>query len=176
MTNKLLQAEREHLAGLLVAIQRCVFFLDASVQKIAWPITAEYLEDNKKNIALFESLSSINERFSKLQDTLGAAMRHAALLSGESGVTFLKILAFYEKVGVIDSIDSWQLYRTTHNLAAHEYEIEYAGIAGHFNSLRELMPDLYADAWRFLQYCSETLGVSPSENDFADSFAHIMQK
>lgn len=175
MTDNLLQAERDHLAGLLVAIQRCVFFLDASVQKVDWPLTADYLEENKKNINLFESLSSINERFSKLQDTLGAAMRHAALLSGESGVTFLRVLVFYEKVGVIDSIDSWQLYRTTRNLAAHEYEIEYAGIAAHFNALHELMPDLYADAWRFLQYCSETLDILPAENDFADSFAHLME-
>lgn len=78
MTDNLLQAERDHLAGLLVAIQRCVFFLHASVQKVSWPLNAAYLEENKKNIALFESLSSINERFSKLQDTLGAAMRHAA--------------------------------------------------------------------------------------------------
>lgn len=175
MTNNLLQAEREHLAGLLVAIQRCAFFLDASVHKIAWPLTAGYLEDNKKNIALFESLSSINERFSKLQDTLGAAMRHAALLSGESGVTFLKVLAFYEKVGVINSVDSWQLYLTTRNLAAHEYEIEYAGIAEHFNSLHELMPALYGDAWRFLQYCSETLEVAPSDSDFTDSFTRAVQ-
>ncbi len=30
---------------------------------------------------LFEAASAFNERFSKLQDTLGAAMRHAALLA-----------------------------------------------------------------------------------------------
>ena len=51
-----LTAEREHLANLLEATQRC------------------------KVVDLFESLAAFNERFAKLQDTLGAAMRHGALL------------------------------------------------------------------------------------------------
>ena len=41
MTGNTLEAERQHLAGLLEAIQRWVFFLDASVQKVAWPLTKE---------------------------------------------------------------------------------------------------------------------------------------
>lgn len=116
MSRSVLQAERMHLAGLLEAIQRCVYFLNASDKKLSWPLTATTLEQNKKNIDLFESLAAINERFAKLQDTLGAAMRHSLLLSGESGETFLKVLAFYEKTGVIDSVSSWQLCRTTRNL------------------------------------------------------------
>ena len=108
MTGRVLQAERQHLAELLEAIQRYVFFLDASIEKIAWPLTKAYLENNKKDVPLFETLSSINERFSKLQDTLGAAMRHAVILSGEPSETFLKVLSFYEKIEVIKSIELWQ--------------------------------------------------------------------
>jgi len=170
MTGSTLQAERQHLAGLLEAIQRCVFFLDASARKITWPLTGQHLESHQKDVALFESLSSINERFSKLQDTLGAAMRHAALLSGESSETFLKVLSFYEKTGVIESIDSWQLCRTTRNLAAHDYGIDYAEIAEHFNALLELIPALYLNARRFLQYCDNNLGVTPAQGAFAESF------
>ncbi|MEO5328372.1 MAG: hypothetical protein H7829_09005 [Magnetococcus sp. THC-1_WYH] len=109
MYNPLLEAEQGHLAGLLAAIQRCVYFLEASDQKHTWPFTSEYLIAYRKDIALFESLSAINERFTKLQDTLDAAMRHATLLAGERNDTFLNILAFYEKVGIIDSITEWQL-------------------------------------------------------------------
>lgn len=104
MSRPVLEAERAHLAGLLEAIQRCAYFLDASERKLAWPLTLNALETHKKEIALFESLAAINERFAKLQDTLGAAMRHAALLAGESGETFLKVLAFYEKIGVLNSL------------------------------------------------------------------------
>ena len=135
MDHSFLQAERDHLAGLLEAIQRCVFFLEASSRKMAWPLTPDFLEEHKKDVELFESLAAINERFAKLQDTLGAAMRHTALLAGEPNDTFLKVLSFFEKVGVLESAMSWQLLRTTRNLAAHGYETEYAEIAAHFNAL-----------------------------------------
>lgn len=175
MTENILRAERLHLTRLLEAIQRCIFFLDASVQKTPWPLTKTYLENHKKDVALFESLSSINERFSKLQDILGAAMRHATILSNEPGSTFLKLLAFYEKAGIIESIESWQLCRTIRNLAAHDYGTDYAEISEHFNTLHELIPVLYGNAYRFLQYCDQSLGVTPAQGGFTESFMRITQ-
>jgi len=124
MTENILDAERQYLASLLEAIQRCVYFLHASDSKITWPLDGGELAIKKKDEQLFESLSAINERFAKLQDTMGAAMRHAAMLMGEQTDSFLKVLAFYEKTGVIDSVSSWQLCRTARNLAAHDYETE----------------------------------------------------
>lgn len=76
MSRDLLEAERKHLANLLEAIQRCVFFLHESESKHAWPLDGAQLASRKKDIALFESLAAINERFAKLH----AAMRHSALL------------------------------------------------------------------------------------------------
>ncbi len=129
---------------------------------------------NKKKIELFESLSSVNEKFSKLQDTLGTAMRHAAILSGEPSVPFLKVLAFYEKIEVIESIESWQLCRTTRNLAAHDYGIDYVEIAEHFNALHDLIPTLYVSVWRFIQYCRENLDLKPIHGEFVEDFERIM--
>ncbi len=103
MNENLLDAERKYLSSLLEAIQRCVYFLHASDNKIDWPLNAAELAARKKDEQLFESLSAINERFAKLQDTMGAAMRHAAMLMSEPNDSFLKVLAFYEKNGVIDS-------------------------------------------------------------------------
>ena len=82
-TKSLLSAQKQHLAGLLEAIQRCVYFLHASDASIEWPLTGAYLSDSKKNNDLFEAIAAINERFAKLQDTLGSAMRHSLVLSGE---------------------------------------------------------------------------------------------
>ena len=165
MIRPALEAERAHLAGLLEAIQRCVYFLEASGRKHTWPLTPEYLATHKKDIALFESLAAVNERFAKLQDTLGAAMRHAALLAGERGDTFLKVLAFYEKVGVLDSVAAWQLCRTTLNLAAHDYETDYAGIAEHFNSLHALIPNgsywVLRTCYRLQQRCLTAIPTKP---------------
>ena len=173
MNNAKIEAERAHLSNLLEAIQRCVYFLEASDRKHTWPLMPGDLASHKKDVELFESLAAINERFAKLQDTLGAAMRHAVLLAGEKGDTFLKILAFYEKMGVLDSVVVWQLCRTTRNLAAHDYDTDYAGIAEHFNSLHALIPNLYGDAFRFLVYCQETLEVLPTNGDFAIEFTNI---
>lgn len=173
MSNHILDAERLYLASLLEAIQRCVYFLHASDSKIVWPLNSEELKSRKKDEQLFESLSAINERFAKLQDTLGAAMRHSALLMGEPSDSFLKVLALYEKNGVIESVSSWQLCRTARNLAAHDYETEYAVIADHFNTLHDLRPMLYGIAARLLANCSTNLGIAPASDDFAPEFTRI---
>ena len=169
----LLAAQKRHLAGLLEAIQRCVYFLHASDAAINWPLTGGFLSDHKKDIDIFESLAAINERFSKLQDTIGAAMRHSLLLSGEQADSFIKILAVFEKNGVIGSIEDWQVARTARNLAAHDYEIEYSEVAQHFNALHMLNPDLYKIAGRFVSYSKQELGIAPSSADFSSEFASI---
>jgi len=169
----LLAAQKRHLAGLLEAIQRCVYFLHASDAAIDWPLTGNFLSDNKKDIDLFESLAAINERFSKLQDTIGAAMRHSLQLSGEQADSFIKVLAVFEKIGVIGSIENWQVARAARNLAAHDYEIEYSEVAQHFNALHMLKPDLYKTAGRFVRYAQQELGIEPASADFSSEFASI---
>lgn len=89
--------------------------------------------------------------------------------------SFLKVLSFYEKTGVLESVASWQLCRTARNLAAHDYDIEYAEIADHFNSLQTLIPLLYISAVRFLNYCQETLGIEPKQADFSTEFMLIVK-
>lgn len=90
MNDDYLVAEREHMAQLVEAMQRRVFFLHATDSKLDWPLSGSRLAARKKDPELFESLAAINERFAKLQDTLGAAMRHAALLMSEPTESFLK--------------------------------------------------------------------------------------
>jgi hypothetical protein len=169
----ILTAERRHLAELLEAIERCVYFLEAADRTLVWPLDGALLDQRKKDTGLFSALSAINERFAKLQDTLGAAMRHALGLSGESADSFLRVLAIYEKAGVIESVESWQLCRTARNLAAHDYDTRYREVAAHFNGLHELRPTLYAAAKRFVAYCERALSVTPASPDFSPEFAQI---
>ena len=68
MDKTILDAARAYLASLLEAIQRYVYFLDASGRKLTWPLLAELLEKQKKDVTLFESMAAINERFANLQD------------------------------------------------------------------------------------------------------------
>jgi hypothetical protein len=170
---QLLQDQRQHLAGLVEAIQLCLYFLDASAREVPWPLSGEYLEQHKKDNTLFEALAAVNERFAKLQDTLGSAMRHSLVLSGEQADSFIKVLALFEKQGVIASIETWQLARTARNLAAHDYETDYLRVAEHFNTLHSLVPEQIAMSARFVQYCADKLNIGPLSTDFAQEFAQI---
>jgi len=75
---------------------------------------------------------------------------------------------------ILESVTSWQLCRTARKLAAHDYDIEYAEIADHFNSLKTLTPLLYMSAILFLNYCQETLGIEPKQADFTTEFMSIV--
>jgi len=63
-------------------------------------------------------------RFSHLQDTLGGKLFPALLESlGEtpSGMPFIDVLNHLEKLGIIDSKDTWLGMRENRNLATQEY-------------------------------------------------------
>lgn len=166
MNTSSLVDERAHLANLLEAVQRCTDFLYASASKADWPLDAQSLKRRQKDEALFEALAAFNERFAKLQDTLGAAMRHCALLMSETTAPFLKVLALFEKLDVIDSVDSWQLCRTGRNPAAHDCETNCALIAEHFNELQTPQPVLVKAASRLVALCAQTMGIMPATSDF----------
>ena len=168
-----LSAERKYLSSLLEAIQRCVYFLNAASQNVPWPLTEHILKSRKKDNELFEALAAVNERFSKLQDSLGAAMRHSLILSGEQADSFIKVLAIFEKFKVISSIEDWQIARTARNLAAHDYQTNYAVVAEYFNTLHALTNNLYGTANRFLVYCESQLAVLPLSDDFSVEFRTI---
>jgi hypothetical protein len=166
-------AEWTHLAEGLEAIQRNAYFLDATARELNWPIEGSILDARRKDIRLFTDLAAFNERFGKLQDSLGHAMRHAALLAGEPVDRFLKVLAFYEKAGVLDDIATWQAVRLARNQAAHEYTVDDGATATHFNALHELLPGLLRTAVRFLRFVDETLEVKPHPGHFVTEFESL---
>lgn len=173
MSQDILDAQQRHLAQLLEAIQRCAWFLHQSEARIDWPLESKWLEAHKKDVDLFETLAAINERFAKLQDSLASAMRHSALLVGESSDNFLKILAFFEKQEVISSIADWQRCRAIRNMAAHEYATNYSEIAEHFNLLHELSDILLQAARRLISLSIDWLQIPPASQDFSEEFEHI---
>lgn len=92
-----LVAEKVHLAQLLDAIQPRTYFLHAAATRVDWALVGATLQARKIDVSLFGFRDSFNERFAKLQDMLGAAIRYACLLLGESTESFLMELAFYSR-------------------------------------------------------------------------------
>ncbi len=127
------------------------------------------LNVRKRDNDLFEALAAINERFAKLQDTLGSAMRHSIVFSGEQTDSFIKVLAIFEKNQVIRSVEEWQVAQTARNLAAQDYEISCSDVADHFNTLHTLTHILYQIARRFIVYCEQELAkYSPKRTHFSN--------
>lgn len=149
--------KKQHLAEKLVAIERNIYFLTATLKNLNFPLDDGFLSKNKDDVDLFTKLSALNERFAKLQDTLASAMRHCAFILKQKDEYFLKILTFFEKNGVVENTQKWQEYRDVRNLAAHEYKVDYGDIAQHFNQLNKLTPFIVADAQRFIIFCKTEL-------------------
>jgi len=171
--NNIVDQQRAYLAQLLEAIQRSAWFLDQSQCKLTWPVSGDNLAKHRKDVDLFETLAAINERFAKLQDSLGAAMRHAALLMGEDPDNFLQLLATFEKWGILDSVETWQQCRVVRNMAAHDYDLDYAGIAEHLNTLQSLTPFLFTTARHFVHMASSKLGLEPASGHFRSEFNEL---
>jgi len=174
MNQEFTAPSRKLLAERLAGLHRCGYFLGCSSKKIDWPLSGEFLKSRNKDLSMFECLSAINERFAKLQDILGSAMRQSMILSGAPEESFLRILAFYEKQGVIASVDDWIACRALRNLATHEYATDYDRIAQHFNELRHFIPGLLQGSARFIDYCASELGATPDDETFSEEFTEVL--
>ncbi|MEX0670383.1 MAG: hypothetical protein WD060_08010 [Pirellulales bacterium] len=170
--NKVVEESRRHLADLIEACQRCAWHLEASAARIDWPLTPQALEERQMDLALFEPLAAINGRFAKLQDLLGTTMRHLCELSGERTDTFLRVLAFCEKAGIIEAIEDWQACRSLRNRAAHDYGTDFVITAEHFNALHEQIPMLKRVTIALSGHAKRFLGVEPPDPRFAEALGH----
>lgn len=168
------ELERQHLADLLEAKRRCAFFSYRLSSAIPQPLTGNLLESRCDDFDLSDKLAAFNERFSKLQDSTAAAMRHATLLSAEKTTTFLEVLGFLEKVGVVKSTRDWQSIMALRNMAANDYSIDYADIALHFNGLKDALPELLGVAVRLLNYCDTKLFIAPKKAFFESDWQNIV--
>lgn len=165
--NDALQESRGHLADLIEACQRCAWHLEATAARIDWPLTQDTLEQRQMDLGLFEPLAAVNERFAKLQDLLGSTMRHLCELSGERADTFLRVLSFCEKAGIIPATEDWQACRSLRNRAAHDYGTDFAITAGHFNALHQQIPMLTRVTLTLADYAKQSLGIEPPDSRFA---------
>lgn len=103
-------------------------------------------------------------------------MRHAAILSAERTETYLSVLSFYEKVGVIESVEEWQRIRMIRNMASHDYETSYDEIAEHFNALHTSIPQPLSTVVRLVDFCMQSLGIAPNEGAFSTDYQQIAQR
>jgi hypothetical protein len=93
-----------------------------------------------------ESLAAFRVRFSDFQEHIGKTMRAIAIEEEINHEPFGAVLAFMEKLGILDSSRHWKLIRELRNSVNHEYEDNPERLAEFFQQLAQEVPFLVAYA------------------------------
>jgi hypothetical protein len=84
-----------------------------------------------------------------------------------TAASFLRVLAFCEKVGIIASSEAWQACRSLRIRAAHDYGTDFVVTAAHFNALHGQLPMLEATTLALADHALKALGIEPPDARFA---------
>lgn len=106
-----------------------------------------------------EALAAFRVRFSEFQEHLGKVMRALAIEEEVDVERFGTVLAFMEKIGVLDSSENWKLMRELRNAVNHEYEENTERLNDFFTALVDATPVLLSYFDRLTQFCVDTYGA-----------------
>ena len=106
-----------------------------------------------------ESLAAFRVRFSEFQEHLGKIMRSVAMEEEQDVERFGAVLAFMERLRVIDTAEQWKLIRELRNAVNHEYEDDTARLAEFFDLLVKETPVLFGYFSRLQDHCARVYGT-----------------
>ncbi len=106
------------------------------------------------------SLVAFRVRFSKLQEQLGKTMRAVAIKEQQDVDRFGAVLAFMERLRVLDSAEHWTLIRGLRNAFNHDDENDTRCLAEFFDQLAKETPPCCSEYFRQLQErCARAYGL-----------------
>lgn len=147
------------IASQLTHLQRMREYLAYSVQrcKQIFPLS------NWRTLSLeqHETLAAFRVKFSELQEHLGKTMRAVAIEEEVEVERFGSVLAFMEKLGVLESVERWKIIRELRNAVNHEYEEDADRLTQFFMEMINATPELFACHQKLLDFCSKAYGVEP---------------
>lgn len=147
------------IARQLTHLQRMREYLAHSVQRCEqiFPIS------NWRTLSLeqHETLAAFRVRFSEFQEHLGKIMRAIAIEEEVEVERFGSVLAFMEKLGVLESVERWKIIRELRNAVNHEYEEDADRLTQFFMGMINATPELFVCHQKLLDFCREAYGVKP---------------
>lgn len=108
-----------------------------------------------------ESLAAFRVRFSEFQEHLGKVMRAVAIEEEVEVERFGSVLAFMEKLGILESAERWKLIRELRNAVNHEYEEDADRLTQFFTEMVKATPELLEYFQRLLDFCAKAYGIKP---------------
>lgn len=106
-----------------------------------------------------ESLAAFRVRFSEFQEHLGKTMRAVAIEEEQDVERFGAVLAFMERLQVLDSTEHWKLVWELRNAVNHVYEDDTERLAGFFAQLAKETPLLFDCFSRLRKHCAGAYGI-----------------
>lgn len=109
--------------------------------------------------AQHEILAAFRVRFSEFQEHLGRTMRAVAIEEEVDVERFGSVLAFMEKLRILDSAENWKLIRELRNAVNHEYEDNPLKLGEFFAELTDVTPVLFGYFQHLQNFCEQTYGI-----------------
>lgn len=107
-----------------------------------------------------ETLAAFRVRFSEFQEHLGKTMRNIAIEEEVDAERFGSVLAYMEKIGILDSAHHWKEIRELRNGVNHEYEDDIVRLVQFFSALMDALPALLDWHHRLAEFAAGTLGIA----------------
>ena len=147
---KLIRIRLNHLTRMREYLAYSLSQVEAILQLGAW----EALSPDQH-----ESLAAFRVRFSEFQEHLGKTMRSVAIEEEQDVERFGAVLAFMERLRVIDPVEQWKLIRELRNAVNHEYEDDAARLAEFFELMTKETPVLFDYFDRLKDHCTQEYGI-----------------
>lgn len=148
------------LAKQLTHLQQMHKYLEYSEQRVRQILPSTNWQDLSPE--QHETLAAFRVRFSEFQGHLGKTMRAIAIEEEIEAERFGAVLAFMEKLGIIETAERWKLIREIRNAINHEYEEDAERLAKFFLEMLRATPELFDYYQRLLTFCADTYGVKPA--------------
>lgn len=104
----------------------------------------------------YESLAAFRVRFSEFQEHMGKTMKAVAMEEEKPSEPFTAVLLYMEKLGCLDSVESWKEIRELRNAVNHEYEDDPRTLYAFFDAMLASTPDLLRWHDQLLAFCRDT--------------------
>ena len=101
-----------------------------------------------------ESLAAFRVRFSEFQEHIGTTMRAVAVEEEQDVERFGAVLAFMERLKVLDTAEHWKAIRELRNAVNHDYADDSIRLAEFFDLLMVESPVLFGYLSRLKEFCA----------------------
>jgi len=76
---------------------------------------------------------------------------------------FGSVLAFMEKMNVLESAERWKIIREMRNAISHEYEEDATRLSEFFMEMPGAAPKLFLNNEKLITFCKNAYGIQPGD-------------